>query len=58
MYSLMENIAVAAIVIAILGKTFYSTYKTLKAGRSDSAPVCTGSCASCRACSSSRQLNI
>lgn len=68
MVSMIENIAVAAIVIAILGKTFYSlyqTYKALKTAQTDSAhktslslPVCTGSCGSCRACSNSRQVKI
>jgi len=62
MYSIIENIAAAAIVIAILGKMVYSIYKTLKNVKTDyeheaslSPPACTGSCGSCRACPNSRQ---
>jgi hypothetical protein len=50
MYGLFENIVVAVIVLAVLGKTGWGIYKALKNGRADNIPACTGNCASCRTC--------
>ncbi len=55
MYGLFENIAVAVIVLAVLGKTGWGIYGALKNGRADNAAACAGNCASCRTCGNHRQ---